>query len=197
VGKGISSYFNSHKQSFLFLTGTRGHRQGIWEFNHNPLNPKQTTPVPNALFDVYLKELKATELKILLVIIRQTLGWVKKEGSGGRKNRDWISTSQLTRKTGASRRAISSGLVGLVKQGLIRISDDRGFDLQGASERKGKIRLYYELAWNYGATVDNLGKTGLKQLITGQTNTEIAQDMSKNVQNLAQKLRITKETLQN
>ncbi|MBK8875669.1 MAG: replication protein [Bacteroidetes bacterium] len=85
------------------------------------MSPVQTTPVPNVLFDLLLKDLKASELKILLVIIRQTLGWVDKKEIGGRKSRDWISTSQLERKTGLSRRAISSGLASLIEMGLIRL----------------------------------------------------------------------------
>jgi len=161
------------------------------------MNPNRTTPVPNELFDVFLKDLKTTELKILLIIIRQTLGWVNKLGSGGRKSRDWISTRQLQRKTGTSRRAISSGLIGLVKNGLIRITDERGCYLDDADQRKGKIKLFYELTLISEATVNNLGKTTLKQLITSQTNAEFAQDISKNVNDLAQKIRITKETLQN
>ena len=35
-----------------------------------------STAVPNILFDFYLSNLKETELKVLLTIIRQTLGWV-------------------------------------------------------------------------------------------------------------------------
>jgi hypothetical protein len=161
------------------------------------MHPIQTTPVPNILFDVYFKDLKGCELKILLVIIRQTLGWVDKQSGRGRKNRDWISTSQLQRKTGSSRRAISLGLVGLVEKGLIRITDESGCYLDDAFQRKGKLRLYYELNLPNETSVDTLGKTALKQLISAQTNAEIAQDISKNVHDLAQKMLITKETLQN
>ena len=161
------------------------------------MNPVQTTPVPNALFDSWLGELKASELKILLIIIRQTLGWKDLTGSGGRKSRDWISTSQLERKTGASRRAISTGLARLVHHGLIRITDARGFELNQAINRKGKIKLFYELSIWSNNSGDNSGESCLKPLKTCSTNAEIAENLSKNVQGLAQKLLITKQNPQN
>ncbi len=159
------------------------------------MNTVQTTPVPNVLFDLYLKDLKATELKILLIIIRQTLGWVDKKEKGGRKSRDWISTSQLERKTGSSRRAISSGLASLVEMGLIRVTDDSGFHLHEAKERKGKMKLYYELSSLSDIPVDKMGKTVANPLKSGKTNAEISEYISKNVQNLAQKMHITKQNL--
>jgi hypothetical protein len=36
---------------------------------------KHTTQVPNILFDTHLRELTESELKILLIVIRQTIGW--------------------------------------------------------------------------------------------------------------------------
>ena len=80
----------------------------------------QTTPVPNVLFDVYLKQLKGAELKVLLIIIRQTLGWADTKTKLGRKEKDWISGSQLHLKTGISRRAISIAIDGLVKSQKIK-----------------------------------------------------------------------------
>ena len=50
----------------------------------------KSTPVPNAVFDEHLKELKAAELKVLLIIIRQTLGWEDKSSRSQRKECDWI-----------------------------------------------------------------------------------------------------------
>ncbi|MDQ3050819.1 MAG: replication protein [Bacteroidota bacterium] len=161
------------------------------------MNPIQTTPVPNVLFDIFLRDLKGCELKVLLVIIRQTLGWVDKQTGKGRKNRDWISTSQLERKAGTSRRAISSALAGLVHSGLISISDDGGNILNGSSERKGKIRLYYQLNLLSISPVDKVGISVLKPALIAQANAEIAMDISKNVQDLAQKMLITKQNLPN
>lgn len=41
---------------------------------------QQTTQVPNVLFDTHLPNITTlSEIKILLVIIRQTNGWIDKE----------------------------------------------------------------------------------------------------------------------
>ena len=81
-----------------------------------------TTPVPNIILDIYLKELNSAELKVLLVIIRQTLGWADRRGMFGRKETDWISGNQLKQKTGSSKRAISSAIDVLIRKQLIEIT---------------------------------------------------------------------------
>jgi hypothetical protein len=145
-----------------------------------------TTPVPNILFDVFLKDLKSSELKVLLVIIRQTLGWSDKRGLHGRKERDWISSSQLQSKTGCSRRAITSAIDTLVNKRLIQVFDDKGNNLYNPEKRQGKTRLYYR----FNSLVEN-------HVFIPQTSAKFAEDMSKKVTALVQKMRITKETLQN
>src|SRR5260221_3091575 len=107
---------------------------------------QRTTPVPNVLFDIYLKELKSAELKVLLVIIRQTLGWPDSRTVLGRKERDWISGSQLQALTGSSRRAISYAIEVLIIKKLIEVLDDAGNLLIEPEMRKGKPRLFYRLS---------------------------------------------------
>jgi hypothetical protein len=141
-----------------------------------------TTPVPNSFFDTYVKELKSAELKVLLIVIRQTLGWSDKQGN--RKYIDWISGSQLQAKTGCSRRAITSATDALVKKNLIQILDDKGNVLNNPEKRQGKTRLYYRLS----SPVEN------KVNIT-PASAKFAQEMSKKVTALVQNMRITKETL--
>lgn len=153
-----------------------------------------TTPVPNALFDVYLKELKSAELKVLLVIIRQTLGWSDRRAVRGRKEKDWISNGQLRNKTGSSRRAISSATETLVHKQLIEISDGFGNSLTDPLQRKGKLRLYYRASPLLLPIGDNMGKSCWYPFITDSTSAIIAQDLSKNVTALAQKMHTTKET---
>ena len=116
-----------------------------------------TTPVPNVLFDYYLNGLKESEIKLLLVINRQTLGWESRRSLHGRKERDWISSSQFVEKTGCSRRAISSAIETLVNKLLIRVYDDGGNLLHHSSERKGKSRLFFCLAPALLMPVDNRG----------------------------------------
>lgn len=103
---------------------------------------KGTTPVPNALFDEQLPKLKSVELKLLLIIIRQTWGW-KDERTGKRKQKDWISANQLRQKTGCSKRALSDATRQLISRKLIEVSGEAGRPLAKPEERKGKLRLFY------------------------------------------------------
>ncbi|MBA4409729.1 MAG: hypothetical protein C0397_09950 [Odoribacter sp.] len=100
------------------------------------------TRTPNILFDQLLKELNNSELKILLVIIRQTNGWIDKK-TKRRKEKDRITYSQFILKTGLSRRIISGAIKSLVEKKLIEIMDSSGNSLNNARERKGQYRIYY------------------------------------------------------
>lgn len=157
----------------------------------------KSTPVPNVLFDIYLKELKSAELKILLVIIRQTLGWADRRASLGRKEMDWISCSQLQGKTGCSRRAISSAIETLVKKELIEVLDERGNFLNDPLMRKGKQRLFYRPSSFLITPVESMGTNCLHLPVSDSASANFAQDLSKKITALAQKMHITKETLQN
>jgi phage replication O-like protein O len=160
------------------------------------LNHK-TTPVPNILFDEHLKRLSSAELKVLLVIIRKTLGWSDRQALNGRKEVDWIANSQLQTLTGCSRRAISSATESLVSKKLIEVLHENGSLLNDPQKRKGKQRLYYRITYTFYSPVDNLGNNSGYLPVSGLPCTIIAQDLSKKVSALAQKMRITKETLQN
>ena len=146
-----------------------------------------STPVPNVILDFYVRELNSIELKVLLIIIRQTLGWADRRGLFGRKERDWISGSQFIKKTGSSKRAISSAIDQLVKKGLIEVLDDYGTVLKYSEQRKGKLRLYYRLHVSLYKHVD-------KPVILEPTSANFALDLSKKCTELVQKMHITKET---
>jgi len=103
---------------------------------------KKTTQIPNIVLDQYLRTLSASELKILLVIIRQTNGWIDAR-TGKRKTRDRISHSQFKEKTGLCSKIISKATQSLVLKGLITVSDQSGNALHATLERKGKPRLFY------------------------------------------------------
>lgn len=160
---------------------------------------KGTTAVPNAVFDDFLSELKLAELKILLVIIRQTLGWEDRQNENGRKQRDWISSSQMLKKTGCSERAISSAIESLTKKNLISVFDLYGSLLDSPSQRKGKTKLFFSLtclsdrqASAKNAIVDYGGKTGANECGSRNTSANFAGNFRKNCAQLAQKMRITK-----
>jgi phage replication O-like protein O len=157
----------------------------------------KTTPVPNVLFDAHLKRLSSAELKVLLVIIRKTLGWSDRQAMNGRKEVDWISNSQLKQITGCSRRAISSATESLVNKRLIEVLHENGSLLDDPQKRKGKQRLFYRITYSFYSPVDNLGKESGLQPFSAIPCAIIAEDLSKKVSALAQKMRITKETLQN
>lgn len=105
---------------------------------------QQTTQVPNVLFDQYLPKLTESELKLLLVVIRQTYGWIDKR-TGGRKTRDRISHGQFIQKTGLSRRVISKALKSLADIGLIKITCHSGSLLHNTEDRRGKTSIFYSL----------------------------------------------------
>lgn len=147
-----------------------------------------TTPVPNVILDNYLKELGSVELKVLLIVIRQTLGWIDRRSIYGRKEIDWISGSQLQQKTGCSERAITSAIDGLIKKKLIEVLDDYGNQLRESKERQGKVRLFFRLHSSLNITVDN-------SLKTNPTSANFSDNFRKNYLELLQKVRITKETL--
>jgi hypothetical protein len=149
-----------------------------------------TTPVPNVIFDVYLKELNSSELKVLLVVIRQTLGWADRRGTFGRKESDWISGTQLMQKTGSSKRAISSAIDMLVRKRIIEVIDYRGYILNNPESRQGKTKLYYRLNSNVYNPVE-------KPMENFPTYAKFAEDYGKIVTTLVQKMHITKETYQN
>lgn len=103
---------------------------------------KYTTPVQNTLFDVHLPILTGSELKVLMVVVRQTNGWIDKR-TGFRKKRDRISISQFITKTGMSKRVVSISIDSLVAKGLITCTDTNHTSLNSTSLRKGKSMIYY------------------------------------------------------
>ena len=105
------------------------------------MNYKQTTQIPNVVFDIHLPQLSFSELKILLYILRQTKGWKLKNGK--RKTRDRITYGLFESKTGLSRRIISQTIQSLILKQLIRVTDFEGNILHTAQERKGKVCIYY------------------------------------------------------
>jgi phage replication O-like protein O len=69
------------------------------------------TQSPNVFFDEIFKTLTEGELRIILVVIRQTFGW--------HKAYDRISLAQLAEKSGMQRRSACRSLVSLIEKGLV------------------------------------------------------------------------------
>lgn len=115
-----------------------------------------TTPVPNIFFDAHLKSLNPVELKLLLLIIRQTWGW-KDPKTGQRKKRDWIAGSQIRERTGCSRRALTDAVANLTRTGLIEVTGEKGVLLKTPDDRKGKMRLFYRYRCGKGGDTEMRG----------------------------------------
>jgi hypothetical protein len=104
-------------------------------------------PVPAAFLDGWMPRLRDTELRVWLVVVRQTAGWRAAPGSRARKARDWLSHSQLVRRTGRGGGAVSAAVAALVGRGLIVVEDAAGRPLATAEERRRHLgRLYYRCA---------------------------------------------------
>lgn len=86
------------------------------------------TQTPNIFFDEVFKLLKEGELRVLLVLARQTFGW--------HKSADRVSLSQLATKTGMERSRVCKSLGSLIEKGLVQ---------KFKFGEKGKERCYYTL----------------------------------------------------
>lgn len=110
-----------------------------------------TTPVPNDMLDRVMPTLRDTELRVLLVVVRQTLGWQDGPNSSRRKERDWLTQSQLMRRTGRASEAVSAAVDGLVRARLIEVQDRWRRPLVTPAERRRCLgKLYYRLGPELG-----------------------------------------------
>jgi phage replication O-like protein O len=83
-----------------------------------------------------MPQLTDTELRVLLVVLRQTVG--------REKPRDWIARSQMASLTGRSFDAVSRAIEGLVQRGMIVVEDAQGrLLLSPAARRTVQGRLYF------------------------------------------------------
>ena len=121
-----------------------------------PIEYKETTPVPNIIVDRYMKVLSCSEFKILLIIIRQTYGWIDK-ATGKRKVRDHITLGQFALKTGVCKRTVTSSIRRLLERGLISVTDEHGNLLLLGSDRRGKV-LYYGYGQRRSGKMQTIGE---------------------------------------
>ena len=129
-----------------------------------------TTPVPNFLLDKVMPRLRDTELRLLLVVIRKTSGWLQPDGT--RKKADWMSHFQLKRKTGRSSTAISKAIDVLVRSKLIVVRDLFGIPLMSAyARRQSHSRLRFSLNPEIGSIrIYRKGSHARKQILKGVNN---------------------------
>lgn len=115
-------------------------------------------PIPNRLFDEVMAQLTDTELRVLLVVFRQTWGYREGADLGGwrYKRRDWLTHAQLRARTGRRSEAISRAIHSLVSAGLVSVEDRAGRPLATSEERRRHLgRLYFRPGdiWRYEPSV--------------------------------------------
>ncbi len=104
-----------------------------------------TFSCPNFLIDEVMPTLKDTEWRLLCVVLRQTRGWVN-ASSKERKVWDWLSQSQLRKRTGRNTGALSKALDALVRRDLVVVQDGTGKRLSTPQERRrANCPLFYAL----------------------------------------------------
>ncbi|MBS1594108.1 MAG: replication protein [Bacteroidetes bacterium] len=104
---------------------------------------KNTTQVPNYIFAL-IPSLSEAELKILLIVIRQTIGWHDAK-TKQRKQRDRITILQFVQKTGLAKRTVTKAIQTLSSKNLIVVTNYSGARLTLGRERKGKPYLFYSI----------------------------------------------------
>ncbi len=95
-----------------------------------------------------MAKMKDTELRIVLIVTRKTLGWIADPETGMRKEEDWISRSQLIRLTGKKGRSITDAINNCIKQEWIEARDENGelLDTPRKRERIGRGgKIFYRL----------------------------------------------------
>jgi hypothetical protein len=131
---------------------------------HSKIMPN-STQIPNYLLDELLPRLKHAEFKVLIVITRQTLGWVEDLETGRRKDRDWISNWQMQKKTGCGHTQVSAAIKSLIDtHDLIEAFDADGNPLETAAKRQRQGgQIFYRLKTRPASLFDKpptLPKTG-------------------------------------
>lgn len=116
--------------------------------------------LPFAIIDDLLPNLKDTEIRLLLVCLRQT--WGRMDRFGNERTSDWLSHGQLKARTGRASEAVSGAIDALVRRGLLRVADEHGRSLDTAALR---MQAHGRLLFSPGPVVmalraeDGLSKT--------------------------------------
>lgn len=155
-----------------------------------------TTQVPNYILDDLMPRLKDVEFRVLLIIVRQTLGWIEDKETGRRKEKDWISVGQFEKKTGCERWAIGRALSSLYKHGIIEAMTGDGKILETAKERQQAAeKIYFRLKTKEPTLFDGQGGTGNSNKGTGKTRSGYGKFHPPGISPTTKETGNTKETL--
>ena len=117
--------------------------------------PPRCTSVPNVLLDDWMPRLTDTELRLLLIVTRQTLGFqatgkMERGKPASRQQRracDWATHSQLKAKTGRASAAVSHAIDELITKGLLEVCTQDGTPLLTPQERRRwRSKMFFSLA---------------------------------------------------
>ncbi len=144
-----------------------------------------TTPTPNWLYNGEMKKMNETELKVVLLVTRQTLGWYDPM-TKGRKEQDYISQSQFKMVTGQYSAAIARAIQTCIEHGWIIARDKTGM-VCDTPKKRARHKIWYQLG---GIFTDKI--SGSESELDGKT--EISSG-SESEPNLVRKANSTKETL--
>ncbi len=158
-----------------------------------------TTPTPNELYNGEMKKMNDTELRVVLMVTRATLGWEVDHETGMRKQEDWISHSQLIENSGRSSRAISHAVDTCIKKGWIEARTKEGELLNSAEKRKKHgARIYYRLGRIFLDKIETIATDAKVTEPSHLTTATIATNDSQPSQRMrTTKETLTKETIQN
>jgi len=102
-----------------------------------------TPPTPNWLYNGEMKKINESELKVVLLVTRKTLGWFDPT-TRERKAQDYISQSKFMEFTGQSNRAIATAIQVCVEHGWI-IAKDRNGNTCNTPEKRARRKVWYQL----------------------------------------------------
>ena len=91
------------------------------------------TPFPNSLLELAMT-LPQTQARLLLLIVRQTVGF--SAGPGLRRASSRMSHAQISKRIGRSSTAITDAISALVARGVVETIDGSGNLLQTAAQRR-------------------------------------------------------------
>ncbi len=142
----------------------------------------RTTQVPNEMFDQQLPYLNKAQLKVLLVVIRQTLGWIDPK-TKQRKRKDWISISFFSKRTRLTHKSVSMAISELIYKELIVALDSNEKELRDPKDRRGKKRIYYAYAPYFRALKKKTWVDMLTDVFTFPRNTKQTHTKQRNPTN--------------
>jgi hypothetical protein len=103
-----------------------------------------TTPTPNIIFNGLMRRMSDTEFRIVMLVVRATLGWEADKETHMRKVEDWISSSQLKKRTGRKSAAITAAIDHCINEGWIEARNKDGTLLDTKQKRRGN-NLFFRL----------------------------------------------------